>query len=242
MARVTWSAGGSKVGTNLLLDYVSLTDVNPQTIVGVVTFSSTPKTDAIAEATPNAGITIDGLLCKDGVIPNSGYPSAFLTDGSRDITGNPKIKNAAPELLLEDTDSSPSYGRIIWDDTLWGFKFLDESDSLVDLYVYLLSVASTVETKYIDFNNAGGRIRAMNAAGAYIRFQTEWGGLKTVLQAVDGECQIPRAGDIITLSGVGYHHRLPDTRPAAPVAGDSRYDPTTDTLEYRTAAGAWSAH
>jgi hypothetical protein len=37
-----------------------------QTISGVKTFSATPKTDAIAEVTGAAGVTVDGCLIKDG--------------------------------------------------------------------------------------------------------------------------------------------------------------------------------
>jgi len=33
-------------------------------------------------------VTIDGVLCKDGVIPDSAYPNALLLDGSRAMTGD----------------------------------------------------------------------------------------------------------------------------------------------------------
>ena len=36
-----------------------------QTKAGVLTFSDTPKTDAIAESTSGSGVTIDGILLKD---------------------------------------------------------------------------------------------------------------------------------------------------------------------------------
>jgi len=40
------------------------------------------------EYTADAGVTVDGVLCKDGVIPDSAYPNALLLDGSRAMTGN----------------------------------------------------------------------------------------------------------------------------------------------------------
>jgi len=33
-------------------------------------------------------VTIDGVLCNDGVIPDSAYPNALLLDGSRAMTGD----------------------------------------------------------------------------------------------------------------------------------------------------------
>jgi hypothetical protein len=46
-----------------------------KTLSGTTTFSTTPKTDAIAEKTSGAGVTIDGLLIKDGSV------SGLNTDG-----------------------------------------------------------------------------------------------------------------------------------------------------------------
>jgi len=42
-------------------------DNGAQTIAGVKTFSDTPKTDAIAEKTADAGVTVDGILMKDSL-------------------------------------------------------------------------------------------------------------------------------------------------------------------------------
>lgn len=44
-------------------------------------------TDDISEYTAAAGVTVDGLLIKDSVIPDSGYPNALLLDGSKQMTG-----------------------------------------------------------------------------------------------------------------------------------------------------------
>ena len=56
-----------------------------QTITGVKTFDATPKTDAIAEKTAAAGVTVDGLLIKDGDIPNQRLNSKMIY-GIRDMT------------------------------------------------------------------------------------------------------------------------------------------------------------
>jgi len=45
-------------------------------------------TDLVGERSEGVGVTVDGVLCKDGVIPNSSYPNAFLLDGSRKMKGN----------------------------------------------------------------------------------------------------------------------------------------------------------
>lgn len=42
------------------------------TVTGAVIFTVTPQTDAIAERTAGAGVTIDGLLIKDGAIAIAG--------------------------------------------------------------------------------------------------------------------------------------------------------------------------
>lgn len=44
--------------------------------------------DELREKTANAGVTVDGLLIKDGVIPSGGLPGAFLVDGTRALTSN----------------------------------------------------------------------------------------------------------------------------------------------------------
>jgi len=50
----------SELGTNVILT------TGAQTKAGVLTLSDTPKMDAIAEKTAATGVTIDGLLIKDG--------------------------------------------------------------------------------------------------------------------------------------------------------------------------------
>lgn len=82
-----------------------------------------PKTNQIAESTLNAGVTIDGVLCKDGVIPDSAYPNALLLDGSRKMTGNLDIDS-------NDIDAV-SYMEIDWAiRSLYdGYAWLGEPDA-----------------------------------------------------------------------------------------------------------------
>lgn len=46
------------------------------------------QTDEIREYLLNAGVTIDGVKLKDGILEDSAYPSALLLDGSRASTGD----------------------------------------------------------------------------------------------------------------------------------------------------------
>jgi len=95
-----------KGGTNKIVDVGTA-----QTITGVKTFSSGIKTDTIDEKTTNAGVTIDGLLIKDGtfVFPTckaikatnytlaSGSDVALPFDGEEWDTNN-----------MHDTSTNPS--------------------------------------------------------------------------------------------------------------------------------------
>lgn len=62
-------------------------------------FKGTVYVDTIAEITAAAGVTIDGVLCKDGAIPETAvpvlkdakYPNALLLDGSREMVSGKKI-------------------------------------------------------------------------------------------------------------------------------------------------------
>src|SRR3982751_4519750 len=60
------------------------------TFTGVKTFGSTPKTDAIAEKTPGAGVTIDGVLAKDGniIVGSAGYTPTIDGDFGYDSTSD----------------------------------------------------------------------------------------------------------------------------------------------------------
>lgn len=42
---------------------------------GVMTFLTTPKTDAISEVTAGVGVTIDGVVCKDSMVTVAGTPT-----------------------------------------------------------------------------------------------------------------------------------------------------------------------
>lgn len=83
------------------------------------------------------------------------------------------------------------------------------------------------------------RAPTSNLATYYIAFQS---GLTSLTCAIlkQGWLDILRAGDFVHLTGAA-HHTLPDTRHAAPNAGDCRYDAGTDTFEIYDGA-AWHAH
>jgi hypothetical protein len=55
-----------------------LTDIesNAVTLAGVKTFSSNPKTNGIDERTAAAGVTIDSVRCKDGMVMVAGTPAS----------------------------------------------------------------------------------------------------------------------------------------------------------------------
>ena len=62
------------IGSVTLADVVSLTGT--QTLTNKTL--TTPKINVINEETLNAGVTVDGLLIKDGVIPSSGLPAGSV--------------------------------------------------------------------------------------------------------------------------------------------------------------------
>lgn len=84
------------------------------------------KVDNIGELTSNAGVTVDGVLCKDGVIPNSAYPNALLLDGSRFMTG----PLYTPFLILTNT---PPY--IFFDITTGDWLMYDTTNDQYQFYI-----------------------------------------------------------------------------------------------------------
>jgi len=77
----------NELNTNVILTTGDITKA------GVLTLSSTPKMDAIAEKTGATGVTIDGLLIKDGTVPSlkkNGmicFASGFNINGSTATLG-----------------------------------------------------------------------------------------------------------------------------------------------------------
>jgi len=69
-----------------------------QTITGVKSFSATPKTDAIAEKTAATGVTVDGLLIKDGnaakatVLSTTAKARAYLGTSQTNVGNLNKIE------------------------------------------------------------------------------------------------------------------------------------------------------
>lgn len=56
------------------------------------------KTDVLDEYSVGIGVTVDGVLCKDGVVPNSAYPNALLLDGSRKMARTLTTLNIDPDI------------------------------------------------------------------------------------------------------------------------------------------------
>jgi len=82
--------------------------------------------DTIDEYTTDAGVTIDGLLIKDGIIPTSGYPEALLRDGTRALTGDLDFAgNQAINLILEKLTADPTLavGRVWFRTDLGRLKY-----------------------------------------------------------------------------------------------------------------------
>lgn len=75
-----------------------------QTLTGVKTFGATPKTDAINEKTANAGVTVDGLLIKDG---NAAKATVLSTTAKARayLAANQSIPNESWTKLTLNTES-----------------------------------------------------------------------------------------------------------------------------------------
>jgi len=88
------------------------------------------KADTIAEYTSGAGVTADGVLLKDGVIPNSAYPNAVLLDGTRKMTGNLEIEKSIPAIVLDDTAPVGSKAPFILFAGAARWQYRDSDDTL----------------------------------------------------------------------------------------------------------------
>ena len=134
------------------------------------------KMDAISEITPGAGVTLDGVLCKDNVIPNSAYPNALLLDGSR--------------LMAGDFVPDGNYTRRIGTGGA----------------AWLSALIGTLYLNTLQAETNPGSIWTKNEANAAIWFRTIFGGAQVCaklisLGANNGAFQIDRGGDIVGLAG-----------------------------------------
>lgn len=85
------------------------------TFTGVKTFSSTPKTDALAEKTADGGVTIDSVRCKDGMVMVSGTPASGGEIGY--ASNRLKYHNGTSVITLPDIDGVASVSVISADPT-----------------------------------------------------------------------------------------------------------------------------
>jgi len=87
--------------------------------------ATTLTADTISEKTADAGVTIDGVLCKDGAIPETAVPvltdakysNALLLDGTRVMTGNLDVGTTEPKYIYVGDARIRSQ-------TMWGIPIL----------------------------------------------------------------------------------------------------------------------
>lgn len=100
---------------NDMIDAV-VDETSAQTISGVKTFSATPKTDAIAEATVATGVTVDGLLIKDGKLgTNDSVVTANITDANvttGKLAADAVTQSAVATSTSNTTTTSTSYADL----------------------------------------------------------------------------------------------------------------------------------
>lgn len=121
---------------------------------------------------------------------------------------------------------------------------LHDESAYADVYVknitFTTDLIQEASSAFMDLrpsNSDGkGELRLRNWTGAAWQTAARMG----TRGSYDPTFYIPRAGDIIHLTGA-FHHTLPDTRPAAPTAGDVRYNATSKELEVYDGS-AWHNH
>lgn len=88
------------------------------TIAGVKTFTSAPKTNTISERSAGNGVTIDGVLCKDGAVqvdmasdlssPSDGFVWYNTTSDKLKVRQNGSSENIATETYVNDNAGLPN--------------------------------------------------------------------------------------------------------------------------------------
>ncbi len=133
-------------------------------------FSSTGiKADIIAESTNNTGVTVDGLLIKDSVIPDAGYPNAVLVDGSRALTANwdvgafnisvpaaastPRVELLSSGDLAFTSRPFPPDNPVITSGGVTVMTMVGNTGVLIDLCAGI-TMSGTGATSDLDFNTA----------------------------------------------------------------------------------------
>lgn len=120
-----------------------------------------------------------------------------------------------------------------------------------DLFNVGLGTFDTVRMRGMEARNQYAYWKTNNIVDSFWRFQTLYGGVQTCAELVclganNGAFRIQRAGNISLLSNkildtINGVLRLPNTQPATPQAGDTRYDPATDLFEIYDGA-VWRPH
>ncbi len=150
--------------------------------------------DAINEITADAGVTVDGVLLKDGVLEDSAYPNALLLDGSRAM--NEKIQ--LNDIWIKRASSS-------------AFILLrSDLATRASLYVNSLSILSYLETSSLKLSDDPAWIKGKQAVNSVVNFQGYDDGISdyvtcaSLVSSTDFESDeyfsISRAGDITVLA------------------------------------------
>jgi len=166
-------------------------------------------------------VTIDGVLCKDGVIPDSAYPNALLLDGSRAMTGDLNLGgnrlNLGPGLPYIDQ----------WGGSAWWVRILHADGTRMGyLYVHLIRAVEWQSPGRLILDTLESRaayaeiwFRMPNVGPGYIPVKCNWNTFSlqsdTFLKiGVDSDGVLPtpsadyRGKMIMTEGGTGVRDKL----------------------------------
>lgn len=197
--------------------------------------------DDVLERRSGAGVTVDGVLLKDGVLEDSAYPNALLVGGSRPMTG---------DFLLGDNDIY--FGVVGAAGTVRinsGYNELQVTDEAGTTYRNIRVGAIFGE----QFHNRAAAMSFMtdHSSGSYQRFYSYDTEDRLVMESIGGYIDIPRAGDVVLLAGKsidalansGYikPHRVSQSAVPTPATGEMLVfydtDDTTTHLVYEDSVG-----
>jgi len=191
------------------------------------------------------------------ILTDPKYPNALLLDGSRAMTGDllpditktcsvgsttKQLKNLATQNLYIDNDFLFKFYSANW------LKLRNWADTAYrNIILGSLACQGDMLASNYSFGTGDFTISTYWAQGNKFTLCSYYGGAyQSVARAINDYFDIMRAGDITLLSNkllnaVAGALRLPNTRPSTPQAGDTRYDPTTDTFEIYDGA-VWRPH